>query len=97
MKDLHFSCQEYVFSWLSAYLYIYIYIFVYLGMRVYVHGCAATPLALLDAMADHGASSRLHNVEVIHIHTEGPAIYTKPEYDGNVNGRQLPASISIKH
>lgn len=52
-------------------------------MRVFVHGCAATPLKLLDALAEHGKHSTLRNVEMVHIHTEGPAIYTQPEYEGN--------------
>lgn len=51
-------------------------------MRVFIHGCAATPLALLEAMAKHGKKENLKNVETIHIHTEGPAIHTKPEYQG---------------
>lgn len=52
------------------------------GMRVFVHGCAATPLTLLSALAKHGVDAKLKDVELIHIHTEGPAIYVQPEYDG---------------
>jgi len=54
------------------------------GMRVFVHGCAATPLTLLDALAKHGLKSKLKDVELIHIHTEGPAVCVQPEYDGVV-------------
>jgi len=54
------------------------------GMRVFVHGCAATPLTLLDALAKHGLKSKLKDVELIHIHTEGPAVCVQPEYDGLV-------------
>jgi hypothetical protein len=56
--------------------------FVCVGMRVFVHGCAATPLVLLDAMAKHGVTARLKDVEMIHIHTEGPGVCAKPEYQG---------------
>jgi len=49
-----------------------------------VHGCAATPLTLLDALAKHGLAARLKDVELIHIHTEGPAVCVEPEYDGAV-------------
>ena len=52
------------------------------GMRVYVHGCAATPNALLEPLAKYGKAANLHNVEMIHIHTEGPALYAQPEYEG---------------
>ena len=52
------------------------------GMQVFVHGCAVTPNTVLTAMAEHGLKTKLHDVELIHIHTEGPAVYTKPEYEG---------------
>lgn len=51
-------------------------------MRVFVHGCAATPLTLLEAMTAFGKEARLHNVEIFHIHTEGPAVYTEPDCEG---------------
>ena len=53
------------------------------GMSVFVQGCAATPLALLSAMAEHGKKNDLRDVSVMHIHTEGPGIYVKPEYQSN--------------
>lgn len=39
------------------------------GMRVFVHGCAATPTVLLDALYDR--RDALKEVELIHIHLEG--------------------------
>lgn len=51
-------------------------------MTIYVHGCAATPLKLLDALAIHGIESNLHNIELTHIHTEGPGILSGPEFQG---------------
>lgn len=39
------------------------------GHRVFVHGGAATPLALLRALAERGAA--LRDVELVHLHTEG--------------------------
>lgn len=50
--------------------------------RVFVHGCAATPTLLLEAMSRHGQKSKLKDVETIHIHIEGPAPHTKPENAG---------------
>ena len=58
----------------------------FVGMRVFVHGCAATPLTLLLAMAKHGIDARLKDVELVHIHTEGPAVCVQPEYDGEIVG-----------
>ena len=50
------------------------------NQRVFIHGGAATPLALLDALVEE--SSRLRNVELIHLHTSGEAKYASPEYEG---------------
>lgn len=48
------------------------------GQRVFVQGGVATPLALLDALVDQ--ASRLVDVELIHLHTSGPARYADPEH-----------------
>lgn len=46
------------------------------GDRVFVHGGAATPAQLVIAMTNR--APELRGVEVVHIHTEGPAPYAKP-------------------
>lgn len=33
-------------------------------------------------MTEHGKKAKLRNVEIMHIHTEGPGTYHKPEYEG---------------
>jgi acyl-CoA hydrolase len=43
------------------------------GNRVFVHGMAAAPQLLTQAMTDR--ADELRNVEVVHLHTEGPAPY----------------------
>ncbi|MCP9290591.1 acetyl-CoA hydrolase/transferase family protein [Gracilimonas sediminicola] len=48
------------------------------GDRVFVHGVSATPVPLVKAMTNR--HSELKDVEVIHLHTEGPAPYSDPEY-----------------
>lgn len=48
------------------------------GQRVFVHGGVAAPLVLLDALV--AQASRLHDVELIHLHTSGPARYADPEF-----------------
>ncbi|MEZ4459075.1 MAG: acetyl-CoA hydrolase/transferase C-terminal domain-containing protein [bacterium] len=49
------------------------------GHRVFVHGGAATPAILVQALVDQAA--RLQDVEIIHLHTEGhEALYAQPQY-----------------
>ena len=48
------------------------------NQRVFLHGGAATPLALVEALV--GEAPRLRNVELIHLHTSGEAAYANAEY-----------------
>jgi len=48
------------------------------GDRVFIHGGAATPAQLVLAMT--ARAPELRNVEIVHLHTEGPAPYASPEY-----------------
>ncbi len=47
------------------------------GMRVFVHGAAATPTPLLEALAAHGS---VDHVTIYHLHTAGPAPFVAPEH-----------------
>jgi 4-hydroxybutyrate CoA-transferase len=66
------------------------------GQRVFVHGAAATPNRLLDALVER--ADGLTDVELIHLHTIGPARYAEPRFaasfrvanlfvGGNMRGR----------
>jgi len=57
------------------------------GDRVYVHGMAAAPQALIRAMTDR--ASDLRDVEVMHLHTEGEAPYAAPEMAGSFRTNAL--------
>lgn len=46
--------------------------------HIFIHGAAATPQHLVSALTDRAAE--LRNVELYHLHTEGEARYTAPEY-----------------
>lgn len=48
------------------------------GDRIFVHGISATPGKLIEAMVER--HSELRDVELIHLHTEGPAPYANEEY-----------------
>lgn len=50
------------------------------GDKIYVHSVAAAPQRLLDTLVKR--SGELQNVELYHLHTEGEAPYTRPEYEG---------------
>ncbi len=49
------------------------------GMRVFVHGAAATPTPLLEALA---ARHDLENITLYHMHTNGPAPFAEPKHAG---------------
>ncbi|ESN95111.1 hypothetical protein HELRODRAFT_114851 [Helobdella robusta] len=59
------------------------------GMRVYIHGCAATPIVLVDALAKYGKKANLRDVNIIHIHTEGPGTYAREEYKDHFRSNSL--------
>lgn len=48
------------------------------GQRVFIHGGAATPLGLVDALVRQ--AERVRDVELIHLHTSGAAQYADPQY-----------------
>lgn len=69
------------------------------GQRVFVHGGAATPRVLLEALV--ARAPQLHDVELIHLHTEGEASWADPAMrphfrvanlfvGGNMRGRLGP-------
>jgi 4-hydroxybutyrate CoA-transferase len=47
------------------------------GMRIFIHGAAATPTPLLEALARR---SDLADVKLFHMHTQGPAPFAGPEH-----------------
>jgi 4-hydroxybutyrate CoA-transferase len=57
------------------------------GDRVFVHGGAATPTALLEALV--GRAADLRDVGIVHFHTEGPAPHLAPEMAAHFRHRAL--------
>lgn len=51
------------------------------GHRVFIQGAAMTPNELVDSLCHR--YDELEGVEIISIHTEGEALYTKPPYNGS--------------
>ncbi|HZH73922.1 MAG TPA: acetyl-CoA hydrolase/transferase C-terminal domain-containing protein [Mariniphaga sp.] len=50
--------------------------------RVHLHSVAVTPHPLINAMVERGRNKEFRNVRIQHIHTEGPAPYADPEFEG---------------
>jgi acyl-CoA hydrolase len=57
------------------------------GDQVYVHCAAAAPSVLLDALV--ARAPELHDVEVIHLHIEGPGPHLAPEMADHFRHRAL--------
>lgn len=55
------------------------------GDRVHMHSVALTPHKLINAMCERGRAGEIKDVTVQHIHTEGPAPYSEPEFEGIFN------------
>ncbi len=56
------------------------------GMRVFVHGAAATPSPLLDALCER---ADLESVSLYHLHTEGPARFGDLDQAGRLRSVSL--------
>lgn len=65
------------------------------GDRVYVQAAAATPNILTAALAERAAE--LRNVEVCHMHTEGPAPYADPALAGSFHVNSFFIGKNVRH
>lgn len=52
------------------------------GDTVHLSSVASAPQCLIKAMCARGAAGELKNVHIHHLHTEGPAPYAAPEFEG---------------
>ena len=64
------------------------------GMRVFVHTGVAAPRRLIEAFADRAES--LTDVEVTHLHTEGPAPYVRASLRDRVRVRSLFVGANMR-
>jgi acyl-CoA hydrolase len=63
------------------------------GMRIFVHGAAATPTPLLDALARR---TDLADVKLFHMHTQGPALFAEPEHRERLLSVSLFVGASLR-
>lgn len=52
------------------------------GDYVHLSSVASAPQCLIKAMCDRGRAGGLRDVRIHHLHTEGPAPYANPEFEG---------------
>jgi len=64
------------------------------GDRVYVHEVAMAPHELLDALARR--AGELHDVEVVSLHTEGPAPHVAPGVDSHLRHNALFVGANVR-
>jgi acyl-CoA hydrolase len=52
------------------------------GDHIHLSSVASSPQCLVSAMCRRGQAGELENVHIHHLHTEGPAPYANPEFEG---------------
>ena len=52
------------------------------GDHIHLSSVASAPQCLIKAMCDRGRNGELKDVHIHHLHTEGPAPYSEPEFEG---------------
>ncbi|MBR5810797.1 MAG: acetyl-CoA hydrolase/transferase family protein [Bacteroidales bacterium] len=52
------------------------------GDHIHLSSVASTPHQLIEALCKRGENGELKDVRIHHLHTEGPAPYTDPKFDG---------------
>ena len=57
------------------------------NQRLYLHGGAATPQLLVNALVDR--AGELRDVEIVHLHTDAPAPYVAIEMQGHFRHNAL--------
>src|SRR5689334_20463056 len=63
------------------------------GMRIFVHGAAATPTALLDALV---ARNDLTDITLYHLHTSGPAPFVDVRVRDRIRSVSLFAGAPVR-
>ena len=64
------------------------------GNRVFIHSVAAAPQRLIQAMT--ARAPELRDVEIVHLHTEGPAPYAAPEMHDSFRVNALFVGANVR-
>ena len=65
------------------------------GDRIYVQAAAAAPSILTNALTER--ASELKNVEICHLHTEGPALYANSEFSDSFHVNSFFIGPNVRH
>ncbi len=52
------------------------------GDRIHIHSVACAPQKLIQEMCERGRNQEINNVKIQHLHIEGDAPYSAPEFEG---------------
>ena len=52
------------------------------GDHIHLSSVASAPQILIKAMCERGANHEFRDVHIHHLHTEGPAPYADPQFEG---------------
>ena len=66
------------------------------GDRVHLHSVALAPHKFINAMCDRGRAGEICDVTIQHIHTEGPAPYAEPEFEGIFHLESLFVGANVR-
>jgi acyl-CoA hydrolase len=66
------------------------------GMRVFVHGAAATPTVLLEALAQRALSANLTGIETVHLHLDGPAPHAAPALEHHIRANAFFCGANLR-
>ncbi|HZH97408.1 MAG TPA: hypothetical protein VEX38_00435, partial [Fimbriimonadaceae bacterium] len=64
------------------------------GNRVYLHGMAAAPHHLIEGLASR--APELRDVEIVQLHTDGPAPYADPDMRGSFRVNALFVGSNVR-
>ncbi|PIT99891.1 MAG: 4-hydroxybutyrate CoA-transferase [Bdellovibrionales bacterium CG10_big_fil_rev_8_21_14_0_10_45_34] len=67
---------------------------LYDNARVFIQGGAATPLRLIDLLCEQ--LPKHTGIEVVHLHTEGPAKYANPEFRDHIKITNLFVGANLR-
>ena len=59
------------------------------GDNIFIHGGAATPSVLVQALCDRAKEDKLKDIKLNHIHLEGPAPFYDPSFEGIFRGNSM--------
>lgn len=65
------------------------------GQRIFVHGACAVPTVLIQALVEQ--KDRLKDVEIVHIHTNGPAPYCQPGMQRHFRHNSLFMGANVRN